>query len=165
MRGAPEPCLVAAYLRVAAYLQLRRPMKTSGSMNDPSERGIGFQAVGFAIVGCAGVAILQVSPESSSWAYQSFETAVVRLYWAFVVPLAALFDWGRRMFETRQAIREAAIEKAISKGVQRVVDKAVQEAVQKAVEKERKRILGSWEQLQGLSRKEARQRILQVRQP
>ena len=69
------------------------------------------------------------------------------------------------MFETRQAIREAAIEKAISKGVQRVVDKAVQEAVQKAVEKERKRILGSWEQLQGLSRKEARQRILQVRQP
>ena len=118
-----------------------------------SERGIEFQAVGFAIVGCASVAILQICSESSSWAYQSFETSVSRLYWAFVVPLAALFDWGRRMFETRKAIREAAIEKAIEK------------AVEKAVEKERKRIVASWEQLQGLSRQEAEQRILQVDHP
>ena len=47
---------------------------------------------------------------------------------AFVVPLAALFDWGRRMFETRQEIRKAAVEKAIRK------------AVEKALEDERRRV-------------------------
>ena len=116
-------------------------------MNDPSERGFGFQALGFAVVGCASVAILQVWSESGSWAYQSFETAVARLYWAFVVPLAALFDWGRKMFETRKAIREAAIEKT----------------VKRAVENELNRIVASldWEQLRKLPQDEARQKILE----
>ena len=50
------------------------------------------------------------------------------MYWAFVVPLAALFDWGRRMFETRQEIRKAAFEKAVKK------------AVEKALEDERRRL-------------------------
>ena len=120
---------------------------TVDKMNDSSERGIGFQAFGFAVVGCASLAILQFGSESGSWAYQSFETAATRLYWAFVVPLAALFDWGRKMFETRKAIREAALRKAI----------------QKAVENERRRILTnmeSWEQLRGLSREEIAARIL-----
>ena len=71
------------------------------------------------MVGCASVAILQLWSESGSWAYQSFETAVSRLYWAFVVPLAAVFDWGRRMFETRQEIRKAAVEKAIKKAIKK----------------------------------------------
>ncbi len=123
-------------------------MKTTGLTNDPSERGIGFQAVGFAVVGCAGVAILQIWSESSSWLYHGFETAVSRLYWAFVVPLAALFDGGRRMFETRKAIREAAIERAIAK----------------AIEKERKRILASWEEYKDLPRKELKRKIFQVEQ-
>ena len=128
-------------------------MDASRSTDNPSERGIGFQAVGFAVVGCAGVAILQVFSESSSWAYESFETAVVRLYWVFVVPLAALFDWGRRMFETREEVRKAAFRKELKK--------AVEKEVHKAVEKERNRIVASWEQLQGLSRKEASRRIFQ----
>ena len=123
-------------------------MSTLNKTNDSSERGIGFQAVGFAVVGCASVAILQIGSES--WAYQSFETAATRLYWAFVVPLAALFDWGRKMFETRKAIRDA------------VFKKAVQEEVQKAVENERKRIAASWEQLRELSREEFADRISQV---
>lgn len=103
-------------------------METAGTTSHTSERGIGFQALGFAVVGCASVAILQIWSESGSWAYQSFETAVSRLYWAFVVPLAALFDWGRRMFETRQEIRKAAFEKAVKK------------AVEKALEDERRRL-------------------------
>ncbi|MCY4508199.1 MAG: hypothetical protein OXG35_14770 [Acidobacteria bacterium] len=120
---------------MAAYLHLRRGMKKSGSMNDPSERGFGVQAFGFAVVGFAGVAILQIWSESSSWAYQSFETAVSRLYWAFVVPLAALFDWGRRMFETREAIRRAAVEKAIEKAVEKAVEKALEEKVRQISER------------------------------
>ena len=143
-------------------------METAGSPSDSSERGIGVQAVGFAVVGCVSVAILQLWSESCSWAYQSFETAVSRLYWAFVVPPAALFDWGRRMFETRQAIRKAAVENAIAKGVEKAVGKAVEKAVEKAVheavEKERERIVASWEKLRGLSRKEAKRQIFQVEQ-
>ncbi len=119
-------------------------METADATSHSSERGIGFQALGFAVVGCASVAILQLWSESGSWAYQSFETAVSRLYWAFVVPLAALFDWGRRMFETRQEIRKAAVEKAIKK----------------AVRKELKRIVGSWEELRKLSREEVERKIL-----
>ncbi len=100
-------------------------METAAST---SERGIVWQALGFAVVGCVGVVILEFWPESGSWVYQSFETAATRLYWAFVVPLAALFDWGRRMFETRQEIRKAARKKMIKK------------AVKKALEDERRRI-------------------------
>lgn len=123
-------------------------MSTLDRTNASSERGIGFQAAGFAVVGCASVAILQTGSES--WAYQSFETAATRLYWAFVVPLAALFDWGRKMFETREAIRKAAVEKAIQK------------AVEKAVKNEHKRIVASWEQLRGLSQEEVADRISRV---
>lgn len=125
-------------------------MNTSDKTNDSSERGIGFQAVGFAVVGCVSVAILQFGSESDSWVYQSFQTAATRLYWAFVVPLAALYDWGRKMFETREAIRRAAVERAIEK------------AVEKALKNERKRIVASWEQLRRLSPEEAAARISQV---
>ena len=137
-------------------------MNTADKTNGSSERGIGFQAVGFAVVGCASAAILQVWSESGSWAYQSFETAATRLYWAFVVPLAALFDWGRKMFETREAIRKAAVERAIEKGVRKVVGKAVEQAVEQAVADERRRIVASWEQLRGLSSEEVADRISQV---
>ena len=119
------------------------------------------------------MAILQFGSESSSWAYQSFETAATRLYWAFVVPLAALFDWGRKMFETRKAIREAAIEKAIEKAVRKAVEnerrrivasseQLREQAVQKAVEDERRRIVASWEQLRMLSPEEIADRISQT---
>ena len=72
-----------------------------------SDRGIGVQAAGFALLGCASLAILQLFSDGDYWLYQWFETAVTRLYWAFVVPLAALFDWGRIMFAKGKAIREA----------------------------------------------------------
>ena len=104
-------------------------MEAAGST---SERGIGWQALGFAVVGCAGVAILELWSESGSWVYQSFETAVTRLYWAFVVPLAALFDWGRRMFETRQEIRKAAFEKAVKKAVEKALEDKVRRISERA---------------------------------
>ena len=72
-----------------------------------SDRGVGVQAAGFAVVGCVSLATLQLFSDSDYWLYQWFEMAVTRLYWAFVVPLAALFDWGRIMFAKGKAIREA----------------------------------------------------------
>ena len=38
---------------------------------------------------------------------------MVRLYWSFVVPLAFLFDWVRKMFESAKAIREAQKAKMV----------------------------------------------------
>ena len=90
---------------------------------DLSERGIGFQASGFAVVGFASVALLQVFSDSNHWLYKGFQTAVTQLHWAFLVPLAALFDWGRKMFETRQAIRDAALQNRIATEVKQALEK------------------------------------------
>ena len=71
------------------------------------DRGIGVQAAGFVIVGCVCLSVLQLWSGSDHFLYLWFETAATKLYWAFVVPLAATFDWGRKMFERGKAIREA----------------------------------------------------------
>ena len=79
------------------------------------DRGLTFQAVGFAIVGCAGTIIYHAFAGSDHWAYQLFEVAVSKFYWAFAVTLAAIFDWVRKMFETRAEIRRAARQRIIAK--------------------------------------------------
>ena len=104
----------------------RTDTQPSGALAD---RGVGWQASGFALTGIACLAILRVFDGSSSWQYEWFEAASVRLYWAFIVPLAALFDGGRKLFEKGKAIREA--QKA------RMVEKARREGEKK----ERARIM------------------------
>ena len=103
------------------------------------DRGIGVQAAGFVIVGCVCLSILQVWSGSDHFLYPWFETAVTKLYWAFVVPLAATFDWGRKMFERGKAIREA--KKA------EILAKVAAEARQKALQGERKRIKAEMERM------------------
>ena len=71
------------------------------------DRGIGFQAAGFAIVLLTSTTILKLFQGSDCWLYQWFELAATGTYWASLVPLAALFDWMRKMFERGKAIREA----------------------------------------------------------
>ena len=83
-----------------------------------SDRGIAVQAWGFAIVGCASVAVLRLFSGSDYALYEWFDTAATRLYWAFVVPLAALFDWGRTMFAKGKAIREAKKAEILAKATQ-----------------------------------------------
>ena len=86
-------------------------------------RGVGWQATGFTLTGIACVVILKLFEGSDYWLYQWFEKATVDLYWAFIIPLAALFDWGRKMFESAKAIREAKkaeiAEKARREGEER----------------------------------------------
>ena len=86
------------------------------------DRGIGFQAAGFALVWFVSTTILELFDGSNLWLYQWFERATVDIYWASLVPLAALFDWMRKMFERGKAIREAKKaeiqEKARLKGLQ-----------------------------------------------
>ena len=70
-------------------------------------RGVGWQAAGFALTGIACLVILRSFDGSDYWLYQWFETLAVDLYWSTIVPLAFLFDWCRKMFESAKAIREA----------------------------------------------------------
>ena len=93
-----------------------------------TDRGIGWQATGFTLTGMACLLILKLFEGSDFWLYQWFEMATVRLYWSFVVPLAALFDGGRKLFEKGRAIREA--QKA----------RMVQRAHKKGTEEENRRI-------------------------
>ena len=79
------------------------------------DRGIGVQAAGFVIVGCVCLSVLQLWSGSDHFLYLWFETAATKLYWAFVVPLAATFDWGRKMFERGKAIREAKKAEILAK--------------------------------------------------
>ena len=78
-------------------------------------RGVGWQAAGFTLTGIACLLILNSFEGSDFWLFQWFEKATVDLYWSFIVPLAALFDWGRKMFESAKAIREAQKAKMVKK--------------------------------------------------
>ena len=92
-------------------------------------RGVGWQAAGFTLTGVACLVIIKSFEGSNFWLYQWFETVAVDLYWSTIVPLAFLFDWWRKMFESAKAIREA--KKA------QMVEKAKREAK----EEERQRIM------------------------
>ena len=98
-------------------------------------RGVGWQAAGFTLTGIACLLILKVFEGSDYWLYQWFEKATVDIYWSFIVPLAFLFDWVRKMFESAKAIREAKKaqirEKAIREGTQIGVQKGTQEENQR----------------------------------
>lgn len=91
-------------------------MNASETPRGLSDRGIGWQAAGFTLVALVSVIILELFSGSDFWLYQAFRTAVVQIYWALVVPLGALFDWGRRMFETGKAIREAKLKQIRDEG-------------------------------------------------
>ena len=88
-----------------------------------ANRGVGWQAAGFTITGITCLLILKSFEGSDFWLYQWFEKATVDLYWSFIVPLAFLFDWVRKMFESAKAIRDAKKaqirEKAIREGEER----------------------------------------------
>ena len=109
----------------------------SPSTGTLADRGVGWQATGFTVTGLASLAVLKIFDSSDYWLYQWFETATVDLYWAFVLPLAVLFDGGRKLFEKGKAIREA--KKAEIQ--ERARREGLREGRQEGAEKERARIM------------------------
>ena len=83
-------------------------------------RGVGWQAAGFTLTGIACLLILKLFEGSDLWLYQWFEKATIGLYWSFIVPLAFLFDWVRKMFESAKAIREAKKAQMLDKERKRI---------------------------------------------
>ncbi len=79
------------------------------------DRGIWWQIAGFTLVGRCCLAVLEVFKGSEAVAFRCFETAVTRLYWALVIPIAGLIDEARKMFEDKMEIRRAARAKALTK--------------------------------------------------
>ena len=96
------------------------------------DRGIGVQAAGFVVVGCMSLFVLQWWSGSEHFLYHGFEVLVTKLYWAFIVPLAATFDWMRKMFEKGKAIREAKKAEILAK-VREQVTEQVREQVTEQV--------------------------------
>ncbi|MCY4654536.1 MAG: hypothetical protein OXC95_15390 [Dehalococcoidia bacterium] len=105
-------------------------MNSSETSRGLADRGIGWQAAGFTIIVLASVVTLELFSGSDFWLYKAFRTAVVQMYWALVVPLGALFDWGRRMFETGKAIREAKLRQIRDEGRQEGIQAGRQEGHQ-----------------------------------
>ena len=94
-------------------------MNQSELPSELSDRGVWWQVGGFAIIGCAGVAVLQIWEGSDFWAYRSFAIAVKDLYWLFILPLAGLFEGVRKMFEKASEIRAAQRQKMLRKALQK----------------------------------------------
>ena len=91
-------------------------MRTSELPSELSERGIWWQVGGFTLTGCLCVAILAEFAGSEARAYLYFEIAVTKVYWAFVIPLAGLFDGVRKLFEKRSAIRAKIRQQGVEQG-------------------------------------------------
>ena len=104
---------------------MRQPER-SGQIPD---RGIWWQIIGFTVVGGGCLAILEVFAGSEFWAFQWFETTVTKLYWAFVIPLAGLFDEARKMFETKMEIRRAARAKALAQEREKGMREGIREGM------------------------------------
>ena len=90
-----------------------RPSELSGELVD---RGIYWQLGGFTVMALTSVVILAEFANSDSRAFLYFEIAVTRLYWAFLIPLAGLFDGVRKMFEKMSEIRAQRKQRWLEEG-------------------------------------------------
>ena len=94
---------------------------TQRRMELPAElvdRGIYWQVGGFTLVAVASTAILAEFAGSDSRGFLYFEIAVTNLYWALVIPLAGLFDGGRKLFEKMSDYRARRERKWLEEGRQ-----------------------------------------------
>lgn len=95
-------------------------MRASELPNALVDRGIYWQIGGFTVVALASVAILTEFAGSEHRAFLYFEVAVTKLYWAFAIPLAGLFEGVRKLFERtserRARIRQQAHEEGLREG-------------------------------------------------
>ena len=75
---------------------------------------------------------------------------MTQLYWAFLVPLAALIDWGRIMFAKGKAIREAKKAEILAKATHEARQEAAQQAVQQTVKRSNAN-MRAWAKERGIS--------------
>ena len=86
------------------------------------ERGVVWQAVGFAVFGTASLMALSVYSDSHHWVITTYRLAATELNWAYIAIIALAIEGVRKVFEKATEIRrrysEQADAKAIEKGIQ-----------------------------------------------
>ena len=93
-----------------------------------------------AIVGCVGVAILQIWEGSDFWAYRSLEIAAKDLYWLFLLPLAGSIEGVRKLFEKASEIRAAQRAKIVERARNRGREEGLNEGRKATLAQVRERL-------------------------
>lgn len=93
-------------------------MNTPDLPNELVDRGIYWQIGGFALVAIASVSMLAEFAGSENRTFLYFEVAATKLYWAFIIPLAGLFDGVRKMFEKMSDLRAKRKQMWLAEGRQ-----------------------------------------------
>ena len=105
------------------------------------ERGVVWQAIGFAVVGTASVAALSVYSDSEHWVVTTYRLAATELNWAYVAIIALAIEGARKLFEKATEIRrrysEEADAKAMEKGEQRGIQRGREEGEREALDRVR----------------------------
>ena len=91
-------------------------MRASELPGELVDRGIYWQIGGFAVVALSSAVLLVEFAGSDYRAFLYFEVAATKLYWAFVIPLAGLFDGVRKMFEKMSEIRAKRRQRWLDEG-------------------------------------------------
>ena len=102
------------------------------------ERGVVWQAVGFAVLGTASVAALSIYSDSQHWIVTTYRLAATELNWAYVAIIALAIEGARKLFEKATEIRrrysEEADAKAMEKGRQQGEQAGIQQGRQEGRE-------------------------------
>ena len=99
------------------------------------ERGIVWQAVGFALIGIISIPILWIYSEADHWTIGFYRIAVTQLHWAFAIAIAVTIERLRKMFETKTEIRRAARQKAIAEAKEEGIEEGLDEGEHRATER------------------------------
>ena len=101
---------------------------------DLVDRGIYWQVCGFTLVAGVSMVILAEFAGTDSRAFLYFEIAVTKLYWALVIPLAWLFDGGRKVFEKMSDYRAKRRRRWHEEGRQEERERIREEMRQRGIE-------------------------------
>ena len=93
------------------------------------ERGVVWQAIGFAVVGTASVAALSVYSDSQHWIVTTYRLAATELNWAYVAIIALAIEGARKLFEKATEIRRRYSEEADAKAMEKGKQEGEREAL------------------------------------
>ena len=79
------------------------------------ERGVVWQAVGFAVFGTASLMALSVYSDSHHWIVTTYRLAATELNWAYIAIIALAIEGARKVFEKATEIRRRYSEQADAK--------------------------------------------------
>ena len=99
------------------------------------ERGVTWQAVGFALIGIVSVPVLWIYSGADHWTIGFYRIAVTQLHWAFAIAIALTIERIRKMFETKTEIRRAARQKLIDEAIERGIEQGSIQGEHRATER------------------------------